>query len=222
MRLLASCLGMIVSASLILAALMLAPLALVTAAEAHPHIWVTTRAALLYGPDGRVTGVRHSWTFDSGYSAYATEGLVVDGRLDPAKAAELAKLNTESLAESGYFTELRAGGARQAFADPRDADVALDRDGLLVLDFTLPLKSPTAAKRLLLDVSDPSFFVDFSIAAGDAVALTGAPAGCEVTIQRPKPPAPDKQPLSEAFFQALDAGANYGAQFANRTVVTCR
>ena len=191
------------------------------AAVAHPHVWVTTRAALLFDPSGRASAIHHSWTFDEGYSAFATQGLTIDGKLDPAKAAELARLNTETLAESGYFTQFRASGTRQSFEEPREAAVALDRDGRLVLDFTLPLKAPVAAKRILLDVSDPSFFVDFSVAPGDAVTLAGAPAGCAVAVQRPKPPAADKQQLSEAFFEALSASSSYGAQFANRVVVTC-
>ena len=33
-------------------------------AFAHPHVWVTMKEELLYGPDGALTGVRHAWTFD--------------------------------------------------------------------------------------------------------------------------------------------------------------
>ena len=44
-------------------------------AEAHPHVWVTMTEELVYAPDGSVTGVRHAWTFDDMFSAYATQGL---------------------------------------------------------------------------------------------------------------------------------------------------
>ncbi len=30
------------------------------AASAHPHVWVTMKSAVVYGPDGAITGVRHS------------------------------------------------------------------------------------------------------------------------------------------------------------------
>ena len=41
------------------------------AASAHPHVWVTMKSAVVYGPDGAITGVRHAWTFDDMYSAFA-------------------------------------------------------------------------------------------------------------------------------------------------------
>ena len=44
-------------------------------ASAHPHVWVTMKSAVVYGPDGSITGVRHAWAFDDMYSAFATQGL---------------------------------------------------------------------------------------------------------------------------------------------------
>lgn len=193
-------------------------------ALAHPHVWVTTRAELVYAPDGRVTAIRHAWTFDEGYSAYVTQGMAENGKMDPVQARELAQTNIDSLADSGYFTTLRAGGQKQAFDTPRDAELGLDGKQL-TLRFTLPLKSPASAGRLLLDVSDPSFFVDFQTATGDdAIRLKDAPAGCTVTVQRPKPdPKIDQNNMSEALFQALSSTtSSIGSQFANRTLVSCQ
>ena len=45
------------------------------AAAAHPHVWVTMKTELVYAPDGAVTAVRHAWTFDDGFSAFAVQGL---------------------------------------------------------------------------------------------------------------------------------------------------
>jgi ABC-type uncharacterized transport system substrate-binding protein len=193
-------------------------------ALAHPHVWVTNRAELVFAQDGALTGIRHVWTFDEGYSAYATQGMVEGGKLDPAQARELAQTNIESLAESGYFTTLRAAGTRQEFETPKDAEIGLD-GRRLTLSFMLPLKSPRVASRLMLDVYDPTFFVDFSLAEGDdAVRLRDAPAGCAVTVQRQKPEAAAAgKDLSEAFFEALTAsGSNAGVQFGNRAMVACR
>ena len=191
-------------------------------ALAHPHVWVTTRAEVIYA-DGHVAAIRHAWTFDQGYSAYAAQGLVENGRLDPEKGRELAKTNIESLVDSGFFTVLRAGGAKQAFDAPREEEMAFEGDRL-TLRFTLPLKEPAKSSRLLLDVYDPTFFVDFALAEGDdAVRLTGAPPGCGVEIRRPKPVAAvDQKVLSESFFQALTGSADAGAQFATRTTIQCR
>src|SRR5690606_28911769 len=39
-------------------------------AQAHPHVWVTMQSTILYGTDGKVTGVRHAWSFDDMFSAF--------------------------------------------------------------------------------------------------------------------------------------------------------
>src|SRR6185437_5824914 len=44
-------------------------------ASAHPHVWVKSSSELLYAQDGTLTGVRHVWTFDRTFSAYAVEGI---------------------------------------------------------------------------------------------------------------------------------------------------
>jgi ABC-type uncharacterized transport system substrate-binding protein len=61
--------------SLATLAALLAP----AAALAHPHVWVTSRAEIVYAADGRVTGVRHRWTFDPAYSTYVTQGSTGTG-----------------------------------------------------------------------------------------------------------------------------------------------
>src|SRR5215204_4000259 len=91
-------------------ALGLAAAAFAGPALAHPHVWVTARAEIVYAADGKITGVRHAWTFDKGYSAFLTQGLDVnkDGKVTPDEMQELAKENTESLSEFEYFTSVKA------------------------------------------------------------------------------------------------------------------
>lgn len=207
---------------------LLAALALTLAAapaSAHPHVWITSRAEVHYAPDGKVTGVRHAWTFDKAYSAFITQGLDAnkDGALTPEELQPLAKENTESLVDFEYFTVVKANGAKQGFEAPRDYRMTY-ADEEATLSFLLPLKAPAAANRTLtLEVADPSYFVAFTMAEGaDAVTLAGAPKGCAATISRPKVmDVSQRQNLSESFFQALDAASNFGAQFANRALVAC-
>jgi ABC-type uncharacterized transport system substrate-binding protein len=210
-------------------------------AQAHPHVWVTTKAEIAYGEGGRVTGVRHAWTFDASYSAFVTQGLDKnnDGKLTPDELAGLAAENTANLAEFAYFTKMKVGGKEQAFTDPVEPRMAMEGDKL-TLSFLLPLKSPVAQGRgvTALEVYDPTFFVAFSLAEGaDAARLAGAPAGCAATLTRPKTETPDaktgdakpgetkpgetKPGMSEAFFEALTSASNYGLQFANRIIVAC-
>lgn len=216
--------------------------ALAGPALAHPHVWITARAVLDYDAGGRVTGIRHAWTFDPAYSSFVTQGLDADGdgRLSPEELQGLAAENTANLAEFAYFTRLKVGGRAQTFAEPAEPRMAM-QGGALTLSFLLPLKSPAAQGRgvAALEVYDPTYFVAFSLAEGaDAAALAGAPAGCAATVTRPKQAEPRTAEaatkggagsgggsggsgMTEAFFAALTAASNYGIQFANRVIVAC-
>jgi ABC-type uncharacterized transport system substrate-binding protein len=192
-------------------------------ATAHPHVWVTTKAELVFQADGKVTAVRHSWSFDQAYSAFVTQGLDKnnDGKLSPDELQELAKVNTDSLADFEYFTHFKANGVKQTFEAPREPTMAFE-NGVATLSFHLPLKKPAANRTATLEVYDPSFFVAFVMEEGDdAIRLANAPRGCVATVGRPKPlGAAQQQPLPEVFFQALTS-ADYGAGQANKVIVTC-
>jgi ABC-type uncharacterized transport system substrate-binding protein len=190
---------------------------------AHPHVWVTAKSEVVYAPDGSVTGVRHAWTFDDMFSAFALQGIEPKhkGVFSREDLAPLAEVNITSLKEFDYFTHAKADGKKATFTDP--VDYWLDyQDNVLTLHFTLPLKTPVKAKTLALEIYDPTFFVDFSFADKEPVALSGAPANCKVDVQRPAQAAPAKsQQLGEAFFNALTSSSNFGAQFANAAMVMC-
>lgn len=205
----------------------LAMLVMAPPAWAHPHVWVTARVEVLFTPDGRVSGVRHAWTFDPGNSTFMTHGLDAnhDGKFTPDELRDLARENTLSLAEFDYFTFLKANGHKQEFSEPTSYAMAF-ADGVLTLTYLLPLKKPiTPGKTLSVEIYDPTYFVSLSMAAGEAVTLKGASKGCAAAVTGPAPPQPltaqKPQQLSEAFFQALTSAAGYGEQFANRVRIVC-
>jgi ABC-type uncharacterized transport system substrate-binding protein len=191
-------------------------------AMAHPHVWVTVKSEVVYGADGSVTGVRHAWTFDDGFSAFATQGLESKkkGVFTREELAPLAEVNVTSLKEFDFFTYAKVDGKKAAFTDP--VDYYLDyKDSVLTLNFTLPLKAPAKPKHLQLDIYDPTYFVDFSFDEKDPVALKGAPAACKLAVGRPNDPATQGRQAGEAFFNSLAPSSDYGAQFANKILVTC-
>ena len=192
-----------------------------TAAQAHPHVWITSTSELIFAPDGSVTGVRHAWTFDDMFSSYAVQGIEskTKGAFTHEELAPLAQTNVESLKEFAYFTFAKADGKKAKFEEPVDYFLEY-QDGLLVLHFTLPLKTPVKARVLALEVFDPTFFVDFQLAKKDPIRLVGAPASCTLDFQRPNDGAAGAQAMGEDNF--LSGGnANYGAMFANKITVTC-
>jgi ABC-type uncharacterized transport system substrate-binding protein len=199
-------------------------LTLASPALAHPHVWVKARAELVFDAAGKVSAIRHAWTFDTAYSAFVTQGLDKngDGKLSPDELQELANTNAANLAEYAYFTVLKANGAKQAFEPPREPHMAFQEEAL-TLSFTLPLKNPAANRVVTLEVYDPSYFVDFNLPEGQDVAtLKDAPKGCAVSVARPKPmQATQQQNLSENFFQTLTAAQNFGADYAGRILVAC-
>lgn len=195
------------------------------AARAHPHVWIVAKSELVYAPDGSLTGVRHAWTFDDMFSAYALQGLETKtkGVYTREELAPLAQTNVESLKEFGYFTFAKTGAAgsqkKQKFAEP--VDYYLDyKDAALTLHFVLPLKAPVKAETLAIEVFDPAYFIDFQLNEKEPVTLVGAPAGCKLAIQRPTDGTAQAQKLGEDMFQSGD-NSNYGAMFANKITVDC-
>jgi ABC-type uncharacterized transport system substrate-binding protein len=192
-----------------------------SSAQAHPHVWITASSQLLYAPDGSISGVRHAWTFDDMFSTYALQGIEpkTKGTYSREELAPLAQTNVESLKEFGFFTFAKADGKKEKFLEPIDYFLEY-KDTALTLHFTLPLKTPAKPKELALEVFDPSFFIDFKFEDKDAVKLMGAPAGCQMQMQRPSDGTANAQKFSEQSFLGGD-NSSYGAMFANKITVQC-
>jgi ABC-type uncharacterized transport system substrate-binding protein len=196
---------------------------LVGEAEAHPHVFVSARAEIVYAPDGAVKALRHVWSFDEAYSAYITQGLDKngDGKLSPDELAELAKVNMESLPEVGFFTVAKANGKTQEFGQPSDAGLVFENK-ILTLTYTLPLKTPAAANRSFgIEIGDPTYFVAFDIVdAADAVVTRDAPRGCVVRVARP--PKLDADTQQKLALEDITATPDVsGLQVTTRALVAC-
>ena len=201
----------------------LATLFIAAPALAHPHVWVTMRTELVYAPDGRITGIRHAWSFDDMFSTFAIQGLdsKEKGKFTREELAPLAKVNVESLKEFDYFTYATADGKKVALTDPT-ADYWLDyNDQVLTLNFTLPLKTPVKAKELKIDIYDPTIFVDFSFDKQNPARLVGAP-NCKLDVQLPREMTfAEGKKLSEIPADEKNTTMAWGAQFAHKLLVHC-
>ena len=192
-------------------------------ADAHPHVWVTMTEELLYAPDGSVTGVRHAWTFDDMFSAFATQGIdhKTKDTFTRDELAPLAKVNVESLKEFDYFTYATADGKKAELAEPAP-DYWLDyANEVLTLNFTLPFKKPVNAKELKVEIYDPTIFVDFSFAKEKPAQLVGAPK-CRLDVVLPREMTfAEGKKLSEIPADQPNTTMAWGAQFASRLLVHC-
>jgi ABC-type uncharacterized transport system substrate-binding protein len=209
----------------ILAAALTGLLIATGAAAAHPHVWVVMTSAVVYGPDGSITGLRHTWTFDDMYSAFAVQGLESKkkGEFTEQELKPLAQVNIESLKEYDFFTFAKANGKDVAFVDPVDYRLEFNpKDTVLTLHFVLPLKTPLKAKALNFEVFDPSYFVDFSLAEKDPVSLEKAPEGCHISLTKPQEMTADMaRRLAEIPPDQKIPDNSYGAAFSNKISVKC-
>ena len=193
-----------------------------TPSAAHPHVWVTIKAELIYAADGTLSGVRHAWTFDDMFSAYATQGLPakVKGQFTREELSALAQTNIDSLKDYHYFTFAKINGKKQSAMFGEPVDYWLDYNPAkteLTLHFTLPVKKPTAG-QLAVEIYDPEFFVDFGLADTAPVKLTGAPANCTFTTEKPHD---ESFAPSQRSFNMSEANAGMGVNFANKIDVKC-
>jgi ABC-type uncharacterized transport system substrate-binding protein len=192
-------------------------------AEAHPHVFIVAKTEVVFAPDGTMTGVRHHWTFDDMFSSMAVQGIdtKTKGVFTRDELKPLAQTNVESLKEYDFFTFAKQDGKKLTFKEPVDYFLDHDpKDGALTLHFTLPLRTPVKLGTLDLEIFDPSYFIDFTFAEKDPVALTGAPASCKLDLRRPTEATANQQRLSEQNFADGD-NSNYGAMYASKIRVTC-
>ena len=197
-----------------------------TGAQAHPHVWATIKTELLYAPDGSVTAVRHAWTFDDMYSAFATQGIPArtKGRFTRTELQPLAKVNIESLKEYAYFTYAKIDGRTQKHAFGNPTNYWLDYDPkatVLTLHFTLPFKRPVKAKQLTVEIYDPEFFIDFGFAKKNPVKLVGAPPQCAFTDEKPSDGFFSPTLKLTQSFMTSEANIGMGMNFANTISVSC-
>ena len=194
-----------------------------SSASAHPHVWVTVHSEVLYGPGGVVKGIRHAWTFDDMFSAYAIQGIphAKHGEFTREELSSLAEVNVTSLKDYDYFTYARVNDKKVPFADPIDYWMEF-KDSLLTLHFMLPLKTPVVAKRLQVEIYDPTIFVDFEPGKETPVSLVGAPSGCQLQIDVPhKPTMTEQLQLNQLDANPLAPSSSFGEMFANKFIVSC-
>ena len=94
----------------------------------------------------------------------------------------------------------------------------------MVLRFTLPLAEPIKIKRFMsFQIYDPTYFVDFELAAKDPVALANAPDGCSQSVLGANPlVVAQGQQVAKEFDSGLAAPSDdFALKMASRAVIAC-
>jgi len=199
------------------------------AAFAHPHVWVTMETEVLFGPAKEITGFRHTWTFDEGYTSFAIEGLDAngDGVYSEEELKPLAETNIEALKEFEYFTFAFIGETKLPTKTP--VDYRLDyKNKLLTLTFTLPLAKPTPYEKIKdfsFAVYDPGMYVALTFIAKDPVRIASAkPVSCTANVgdRTAKAKAKVKEATLSQLGENIDPASNLGFQYAERVTIQCK
>ena len=192
-------------------------------ASAHPHVWVAVRSEVVFAVDGRISAVRHSWTFDEMYSAFAVQGLGKDGKPSKKELDDLAQVNVKQLEEYSYFTIARAAGKPAEFKPVTDATITLDANKIVTLHFTATFKeTASAGKAFMLQVFDPDYFVAFDFEKTNPVTMKDAPQGCSLRMVTPRPLSEeDMKRLQESAGTNNSPGREFGSKLATRASIAC-
>ncbi len=188
--------------------------------QAHPHLLITVETTVLYDK-GAFIGLRHRWTFDEMNSAAETEGLDTnkDGKYDRAELQPLADLYVERLKAASYFTYPKLAGQPLQFGAAKDQWVEY-KDNAVILNFTTLFASPVLieAKGLTFSVSDPSYYIAFSMAESpQAVKFgEGTPAGCAWKVEAPA------SPQASALQESFSALGGFGIGIPKTIAVECK
>jgi ABC-type uncharacterized transport system substrate-binding protein len=150
-------------------------LALVFAAYAHPHVFITSRVAVDF-EGGAVSRISVEWSFDELFSQMiisdydqGKKGSFTDG-----EAAALKKGAFDNLRNFHYFLALGVDGKSLALPPIRDFKPSI-REGKLVYSFSLPLSIsvPLAGRELRLTIYDDTYYVAFDKMSPEDVAIEG-------------------------------------------------
>lgn len=187
---------------------------------AHPHVFVDADLQLEASDDGALRKIRHEWTFDDMYSAFAVQGLPrANGAPTEAALARLAEEIVEKLEDVEFFTSAGAQGHDLQTTGAQDARAAFV-DGRLRLSFTVLLRAIGGpADKVDVRVYDPQYVV--AITVRDAVKIVG-PARCRHALTRPGAlDAADARQLDDSV-RTNQLAANFGAKLATVVAFDCR
>jgi ABC-type uncharacterized transport system substrate-binding protein len=147
---------------------------------------------------------------------YFTVARLGDQELSFSAPTEYWMEMTEGVAQGA---DAMAGGGTSAQGGVAPSQNGDDRKRkVLALEFTLPLTKPVLAEAegFTFSIADPSFFIWFDFAKGEAVKLAGAPAGCRASISEPGGGVLSSQKLGD---QAQALGFGMGA--AKTVTLSC-
>ncbi|MFT5808191.1 MAG: ABC-type uncharacterized transport system substrate-binding protein [Moritella dasanensis] len=189
---------------------------------AHPHSWVDMKTEI-QGDGDHITGFKMSWEFDAMTSAYMLDGEDLSVENKAQALQDLADSIMQNMTTNHYLTYFYEAGMPIKYALAEKGSLAQDKLKAR-LDFYLPLKEPLilSNKTLKLLIYDPSYYVDMSWPAKNAIQLSPKLARyCKLSVI-------DAKPTSEqmAYVMSLPVDSSrddaLGELFTQTAMINCQ
>ena len=143
--------------------------------NAHPHLFIDGTVGFLFRADGRVDGVRITWTYDAFTSLALFQQLDLDadrdGVFDDADRAAIVAHMTDWPAGFDGNVHLDREGRRIALGQPENGE-AWHVDYQVSVAFDLPVVEPVDAKSgIRLRLYDPTYYIAYAVTGLEETAL---------------------------------------------------
>ncbi|MEO0498550.1 MAG: DUF1007 family protein [Pseudomonadota bacterium] len=193
-------------------------------AFAHPHEWIEMKVEILFNDKGKAVAMRHDWTMDEFFSAYAVSDIDAKNGKPTEKALdELMKEMLTNISEIGFFIKASHSGASVPLL--RFEPVSLTMPGRnLRMQFVLPFLGALDLSQapLAYKVYDPEYYIEMlHIEGPKPIILAGAPKGCRWDLV---PPSDNQSMAAYASSLGIDEAPTIelGAFFAEEASIKCQ
>jgi ABC-type uncharacterized transport system substrate-binding protein len=194
-------------------------------ARAHPHVFIDGGVDFLFDGEGALAQIRVTWIYDNLTSLFMLEDLGLDaaGQLSDADRERLAAYDTvwdEGYDGDGY---LWAGARRVGLSSPKAPEAEIRDDGRVVIRFLRDVEAPfRPGTDVRVEVYDPTYYMAYTIT--EAPRLEGAAPGCAARVEHFEPTgavAPLMQALQALSAEETPEQDNVGALFAEKVHLAC-
>lgn len=197
---------------------------LISSLNAHPHVYIEVRNAIVFDEQQHLVSIEVFWRFDEFYSAFAIQGLDTnnDGQYSSDELSSLLQDNLEEMGKTNFYTYTTVNGTAQSYKKAVDPQTFYE-DGLLGMRFSLVLTTPVKVfgKTITIATYDPTYYIALDLAEQQPARLLGDNIDkCTMTIKRPDQSEPVNLDDSIATTNASIA-RSYAEQFASRISVKC-
>lgn len=196
-------------------------------ASAHPHIFVDAKAGFLVDPEGSLTGLHISWTYDPFTTLVLFDVLDLDrdkdGKLNDEDYAAILRGETEWAGDYVGDIYLEVNEKVHPHLKPVDAQAEYSNDQITIR-FDLPLAEPVkvSGQDIVLRIYDPNYYYAYTVI--EVVEPLPLPKPCETVLYAFEPDAATGDllvTLGSLSREETPEQSNVGRLFSDEVTLSC-